>query len=156
MLSDPKHQERLDRLTARLRLAPAITSDLIADVVADACTRVQVLHKAGKAACIDRLIEAAAWSDVALALIEIELPTWKLRRLIHDDGEWFCSLTQQPDLPVEFDDTADARHDVLALAILSAFIDARRRISGAREIGSPTVPQVGPTAATAICCDNFA
>ena len=156
MLSDPKHQERLDRLTARLRLAPAITSDLIADVVADACTRVQVLHKAGKAARIDRLIEAAAWSDVALALIEIELPAWKLRRLIHDDGEWFCSLSQQPDLPVEFDDTADARHDVLALAILSAFIEARRLISCAREIGSPTVPQVGLTAATAICCDNIA
>jgi len=156
MLSDPKHQERLDRLTAQLRLAPAVTSDLISDIIADACTRVQVLHRAGKATRIDRLIEAAAWSDVALALIEIELPAWKLRRLIHEDGEWFCSLSQQPNLPVEFDDTADARHDVLALAILSAFIEARRRISGAREIGSPTVPQVELTAATAICCDNFA
>ncbi len=155
MLSDPKHQERLDRLTARLRLAAAVTSDLIADVIADACLRVQVLHQAGKAAQIDRLIEAGAWSDVALALIAIELPAWKLRRLIHEDGEWFCSLSKQPHLPVEIDDTADARHGVLPLAILSAFIEARRASSIAREASSPAVPQVRLTSANAICCDNF-
>lgn len=156
MLSVLNHQERLDRLTARLRLATAVTSELISDVVADACTRLQVLRQAGKTARIDRLIEAGAWGDAALALIEIELPAWKLRRLIHEDGEWFCSLSKQPHLPVELDDTADGRHDVLPLAILSAFIEARRVSSSARETSSPTVPQVRPASANAICCDNFA
>ena len=156
MSSDPKNQERFDRLTARLRLAAAVTSGLISDVIADACIRIQVLHGAGKTARIDQLIEAAAWSDVALALIELELPAWKLRRLIYEDGEWFCSLSKQPNLPVELDDAADARHEVLPLAILSAFIEARRLSSVAREISSPTVPQVRLTTANTICCDNFA
>src|ERR1019366_8023684 len=110
MLSDPKHEDRLDRLTEQLRLAPALTRDLISNVIADACIRFPVLHRAGKAARIDRLIEAGAWSDAVLALIELELPAWKLRRLVYEDGEWFCSLSKQPNLPVAFDDTADARH----------------------------------------------
>ena len=80
----------------QLRLAPALTADLISNVVADACTRLPVLNKAGKAARLDQLIEAGAWSDAALALIELELPAWKLRRLVYEDGEWFCSLSKQP------------------------------------------------------------
>lgn len=111
MLSNPKYEGRLDRLTEQLRLAPALTPDLISNVIADACTRLPVLNKAGKATRIDQLIEAGAWSDAALALIELELPEWKLRRLVYEDGEWFCSLSKQPNLPVVFDDTADACHE---------------------------------------------
>ena len=155
MLSDPKHEDRLDRLMEQLRLAPALTPNLIGAVIADACTRLPVLHRAGKAARINQLIEAGAWSDAALALIELELPAWKLRRLVYEDGEWFCSLSKQPNLPVAFDDTADARHEVLPLAILSAFLEARRTTSAVRETSSPTVPQVQPTSGIVICCDNF-
>jgi hypothetical protein len=115
-----------------------------------------VLTRAGKTARIDQLIKAGAWSDAALALIELELPAWKLRRLIYEDGEWFCSLSKQPNLPVALDDTADARHEVFPLAILSAFVEARRTNSAAREPSSPTVPQVQPTSGIVICCDNFA
>ena len=82
MLSDPKHEDRLDRLMEQLRLAPALTPNLIGAVIADACTRLPVLHRAGMAARIDQLIEAGAWSDAALALIELELPAWKLSRLV--------------------------------------------------------------------------
>ena len=156
MLSNPKYEDRLDRLTEQLRLAPTLTADLVSDVVADACTRILVLNRAGKAVWIDRLIEAGAWSDVALALIEFELPTWKLRHLIYEDGEWFCSLSKQPNLPVALDDTADARHEVLPLAILSAFVEARRKTSAVREPNLPAVPQVRPTSGNTICCDNFA
>ena len=156
MLSDPKHEDRLDRLTEQLRLAPALTADLVSDVVADACTRIPMLNKAGKVAWVDQLIKIRAWSDAALALIELELPAWKLRRLVYEDGEWFCSLSKQPNLPVALDDTADACHDELPLAILSAFVEARRKTSAVREPSSPTVPQVRPTSGYAICCDNFA
>ena len=156
MLLNPKHEDRLDRLMEQLRLAPALTADLIANVIADSCTRLPVLNKTGKAGRLDQLIESGAWSDAALALIELELPAWKLRRLVYEDGEWFCSLSKQPNLPVEFDDTADARHEVLPLAILSAFVEARLGTSAARETTAPTVPQVQPTSGYAICCDNFA
>src|SRR5664279_5190993 len=153
MLSDPKHEDHLDRLMEQLRLAPALTLDLIGAVIANACIRLPVLNKAGKAARLDHLIKAGAWSDAALALIELELPTWKLRRLVYDDGEWFCSLSKQPNLPIEFDDTADARHEVLPLAILCAFVEARRAMS--HETNATTVPCVWPAPDYATCCDNF-
>jgi hypothetical protein len=155
MLSDTKYEGRLDWLTDQLRLASALTAGLISNVVADACTRLPVLNKTCKAARLDQLIEAGAWSNAALALIELELPAWKLRRLVYEGGEWFCSLSKQPNLPVALDDTADACHEVLPLAILSAFLEARRRTSAARELSSPTVPQVRPTPGYVICCDNF-
>jgi hypothetical protein len=153
MPSDPKHDQHLDDLTDRLRLAPALTPDLVAHVVSQACTRLPALKNSGKAAQLERLIEAGAWSEVALALIEIELPAWKLRRLIYEDGEWFCSLSRQPNLPVELDDTADARHYVLPLAILNAFVEARRGMS--HETNATTVPRVWPVPDYATCCDNF-
>jgi hypothetical protein len=156
MLFHPKHEARLDRLADKLRVAQGVTRDLISNVIADACVRIPVLTRAGKAAWIDQLIEAGAWSDAALALIELELPAWKLRRLVYEDGEWHCSLSKQPNLPVALDDTADASHEVLPLAILNAFVEARRRTSAAPETTSATVPQVRPTSDYAICCDNFA
>ena len=112
MLFNPKRKSRLDRLADQLRRAPALTPDLISKVIPDACTRLPVLNRAGKAARIDRFIEAGAWNDAMLALIELELPAWKLRRLICEDGEWVCSLSKQPNLPVALDETADATHDV--------------------------------------------
>ena len=155
MLFNPKNEDRLDRLAYQLRSAPALTPELISNVIADACTHLPVLNRA--AVRIDRLIGAGAWSDAALALIDLELPAWKLRRLVYEDGEWHCSLSKQLNLPVELDETADASHEVLALAILSAFFEARRRTSAARETGLPAVPHVRATSDNAVvCCDNFA
>src|SRR5438105_2746140 len=100
MSFDPNHEDRLNRLTGQLRLAPAATSDLFASLIAEACIRLPALSGAGKAVRIDRLIEAGAWNDAAFSLIELELPAWKLRRLVYEDGEWLCSLSKQPNLPV--------------------------------------------------------
>jgi hypothetical protein len=151
MLLDPKHEGRFDWLTEQLRRAPAATPDLISNVIVDACTRLPAVN----ATRVDQLIEAGAWTDAALALIELELPAWKLRRLIYEDGAWFCSLSKRPNLPVELDDTADASHEVLPLAILSAFVEARRRASAIREPSLQAVPPVRRTSGYAICCDNF-
>lgn len=155
MSCDPKYGVHLDRLLQQFRHAPALDANLMASVVSYACTRLPLLKKAGKAAQIDRLIDAGAWSDAALALIEIELPGWKLRRVIYDDGEWFCSLSRQPNLPVEFDDTADARHEILPLAILMAFVEARRAVGNSYEASSTAVPELWPAPDNAVCCDNF-
>ena len=61
-----------------------------------------------------------------------------------------------PIFPWRFDDTADARHEILPLALLSAFVEARRQAAAARQVSSPTVPQVKSTTGYAVCCDNFA
>jgi hypothetical protein len=150
MSFDPKHEDRFDRLTEHLRLSPTLKPDhLISNVIVHDCTRIP----AEKAARIDRLMEAGAWSDAALALVELELPAWKLRRLIYEDGEWLCSLSRQRNLPMALDDTADASHAVMPLAILSAFVEARRRASAMGGTSLQTVPQVRRT--LGYCCDNF-
>jgi len=56
-------------------------------------------------------------------------------------------------LPLALDDTADARHQILPLAILGAFLEAQQKVTGAR---GATVPQVQASSGCAICCDNFA
>jgi hypothetical protein len=156
MLSNLKHDDRLAQLMEQLQFAPALTPVLMSKVVAEACTRLPTLKQAGKATRIERLIEGGAWIDAALALIELELPAWKLRRLVYEDGEWFCSLSNQPHLPAAFDDTADATHQALPLAMLGSFLEARRRMSATREASSPSVPQVRRISGYPICCDNFA
>jgi hypothetical protein len=145
----------VDRLDEELRTASRPTRELFGKVIAGICTRIPVLVKAGKSAGIERLIESGAWADGALALIELELPMWKVRRLVHEGDEWFCSLSRQPNLPVELDDSIDVSHEVLALAILRAFIEARLRnnLSPQRTV---TAPDLSSVPANAICCDNFA
>ena len=100
MLFDPKHVGVLECAGAQLHRAPAITPDLISNVIAGACTRLPVMKRAGKAARIDQLIEAGACIDAALALVDFELPAWRLRRLVYEDGEWHCSLSRHPNLPL--------------------------------------------------------
>jgi MYXO-CTERM domain-containing protein len=156
MLFDPKCDDRLARLTKQLRLAPALTPDLFSNVIAEGCTRLPALSRTGQVARIDRLIAAGAWTEAALALVELELPTWKLRRLVYEDGEWLCSLSRQPNLPMGLDDTADAGHEVLPLAVLGALVAARRRAEMEDDNSPSTVPQVRPMSDAAICCDNFA
>ena len=155
MLFDPKHDEQLDALEAQLRRAASLTPDLIFNVIAGACTRLPLIKRAGKAAWIDQLIDAGALIDATLALIELELPAWKLRRLVYEDGEWHCSLSRHPNLPVALVDTANASHEVLPLAILAALIEAHRMMNVTCAISLQTVPRARSTSGYAICCDNF-
>jgi hypothetical protein len=139
-------------LEQRLRCAQAITRDLLSDVILHACTRLPALHPAVKAK-IDRLVDSGAWNDAALALLEFELPQWVVRRLIRDDGEWLCSLSNQPGAPLELDDMAEASHASLPVAILLALLRARTAASGTQSVA---VPSIRPVAGHVLCCDNFA
>lgn len=145
----------LDRLDDELQAAPEAARAVFAKIIGSACSRVPVLSKSGKAARMERLIESGAWTDAAMALIESEMPGWKLRRLVYENGEWFCSLSRQPNMPTDIDDSADAAHQVLPLAILRAFLEARRRGNFATA-SAPAVPQLQPAAGGVVCCDNFA
>jgi hypothetical protein len=147
------HAVLFDRLSEAVRVAPKATPELVSQIIVGACRRTPLLR--GKVAEIDQLIKLGAWFDAASALIELELPNWKLRRSIREDGEWFCSLSQRPDLPVTLDDTADGTHEVMPLAIFLAFLEARRRMSLAAQPVA-TAPTVNRAPAALISCDNFA
>jgi hypothetical protein len=68
-----------DRLSEAVRVAPTVTPDIVSQIIADTCS---VLR--GKVTEIGQLIKIGAWVDIALTLIELELPGWKLRRLIRE------------------------------------------------------------------------
>lgn len=144
----------IDRLDEELRMVPRPSRALFAKIVGSACTRIPALGKSRKAGAIDRLLDAGAWTDAALAIVEFELPTWKPRRLVYDSGEWLCTLSRALGRGLEIDDMVEARHDVLALAILRAFIEARRRAAAPKPETS-AVPPLWPLRGNALCCDNF-
>ena len=147
--------EREDGSALQIRSASVPTVDIFSGIIAE-CTRLPTLIKAGKAAQFGQMLKAGAWTDAALSVIALELPAWKVRRLIFEDGEWVCSLSSQQNLPAELDDTADAHHECLPLAILSAFLKARRRVVASRDNYSTIVPKIRAAAENPICCDNFA
>lgn len=152
---DQNQELRLAEFQERLRRARSVTPDVMADVIARACLHFQAHHPGAKARII-RLLESDAFADAALALLELELPQWKLRRLVYDDGEWHCALSKRLALPAELDETAEANHEILPLAILSAFGEARRRGMIADEGRPRSVPQLRPAQGLIVCCDNFA
>jgi hypothetical protein len=153
----PLHIEHHDtgQLSDRLRDANAVTAGLMSEVIGKACRRFPSMGQTGKTARIERLIGSGAWTDAALALIDLELPLWQVRRIAYDEGEWYCALSRERELPDWLDRSMEARHADLALAILSAFVEAQR-ISAPRS--RPSVPGVSRNANPLyepVCCDNF-
>jgi hypothetical protein len=151
MLFVPKHD--LNRLEASLRGAEAITPELMSDVT-HACARFAAVSRTAQAK-VTRLIESGAWTDAALALLELELPQWKARRLVLEDGEWLCTLSKQPQLPLGLDEVIEATHESLPLAILIALLQARRTASASPE-DFTVVPRVRQSTGYAANCDSFA
>jgi hypothetical protein len=103
---------------------------------------------------LSRLLAAEAWLDAAVALLALEAPAWKLRRLLYEDGEWFCSLTQQPYLPIELADAIECHHENTALAILMALVETRR-IASAPEALPHEAPSLQSQPGVFMCCENF-
>src|SRR5450755_1862463 len=143
-------------LSDRLRAAHAATAELMSQVIGEVCRRYPSMGQTGKTARIKQLIESEAWTDTALALIDLELPLWQVRRIAYDEGEWYCALSRERELPDWLDSSIEARHADLALAILSAFVEAQR-VAAPQSIPSvPTVPRDAEPIYTPLCCDNFA
>ncbi len=116
----------LGDLNRRLRDAGQANATLVDEVIGAACQRYPSLGQTEKTARLRRLIQSGAWTDVALSLIDLELPLWHMRRLAYDDGEWYCALSRERELPDWLDQSIEARHADLSLAILCAFVEARR------------------------------
>jgi hypothetical protein len=129
-------------LTDRLGDANVVTPKLVTDLMATACRRFPSIGASETTARIRDLIELRAWTDAALALIDLELPFWKVRRIAYDEGEWYCALSRERELPDWQDHSVEARHLDLALAILSASIEAQRISSASIQT---SVPAVTPT-----------
>jgi len=140
----------------RLREAHAVTATLLSDLIGETCRRFPSAGRSEKTARIERLIGPEAWIDVALALIDLELPQWQVRRIAYDEGEWHCALSRQRELPEWLDQSIEARHTDLPLAILSAFVDAKAVSAPANRTSIPIVPRDADAFYEPLLSDNFA
>ena len=140
----------------RLRDTYGVTAEFLSDIISETCRRFPSTEGSAKAARIERLIQSHAWTDAALALIDLELPQWQVRRLAYDDGEWYCALSRQRELPDWLDQSIETRHADLALAILSAFVEARRVSAPSSRTSVPSAPRRADALYEPICSNNFA
>jgi hypothetical protein len=143
-------------LNDRIRDANAATAELVTEVIGETCRRFPSLGQTEKTARIERLIQSGAWTDAALALIDLELPQWQVRRIAYDEGEWYCALSRERELPDWLDQSIESHHADLALAVLSAFVDAQRFTAPSRRTSVPIVPRDSNPSYDPVCCDNFA
>jgi hypothetical protein len=142
-------------LSDRLRAANSVTSELMSEIIGKACRRFPSMGQTEKTARIERLIGSEAWTDAALALVELELPLWQIRRIAYDEGEWYCALSRERELPDWLDRSIETRHADLALAILSAFVDAQRISTPQSRPSVPNVSRDANPLYEPVCCDNF-
>ena len=153
MLSDAT---RAPELSEWLHNARAVTAELFSALTDATCRRYPSAGQTTKTARIARLIAAEAWTDAALALIDLELPQWQIRRLAYDEGEWHCALSRQRELPEWLDQAIETRHGDLALAILSAFVEVQRASAPSIRPSVPIVRRDASAAYQVLCTDNFA
>jgi len=148
--------QALSRIAGKIRGATVVTAELLSDVICEACWRLPSVRRTKDFDRLEQLIRSCAWTDTALALLTLELPQWQLRRMVYDAGEWHCALSRQRELPDWVDQSIEACHPDLTLAILSALVDAQRVETLPPESTSvPTAPCKEPFY-TPLCCDNFA
>jgi hypothetical protein len=152
LLSEPHDPHGIND---RLRDADTVTAELMSQVIGEACRRFPSVGQGQKTERIERLIQSEAWTDAALALIDLELPQWQLRRIAYDEGEWYCALSRERELPEWLDQSVEARHADLALAILSAFVDAQRISAPSSRPSVPSVSRDADPLYQPVCCDNF-
>jgi hypothetical protein len=143
-------------LNDRLHDARAVTAELMSEVIGETCRRFPSAGQTEKTARIKRLIQTGAWTDAALALIDLELPQWQVRRIAYDEGEWYCALSRERELPDWLDQSIEARHPDLPLAILSAFVDAQRVAAPSSRTSVPMAPRAASAFYEPVLTDNFA
>ncbi len=149
MLFRPDRAQRLASIADMLRTGEP--SDELMTSIADVYNRV---HSSRESRHIKALIEAGAWIDTALALLAIELPGWKLRRLAYDEGEWHCAISQERELPQWLDDAIETRHTDIAMAILKTVVEGLGA-SEPEQYGALRSAHKSLEAESLVCCDNF-
>ena len=155
MLPTASNLHGLAEISERIRDAPNATATIFREIIEATCRRFPSLGQRVKTARIERLLGAEALAEAALALIDLELPQWQVRRIAYDGGEWYCALSRDRELPDWLDQSVQAHHQDLALAILAAFVDAQAVTA---PLSQPSVPTSRREANVffAQMCDNFA
>ena len=144
------------RATSAAPRTPKATTTIFRETIEATCRRFPSLGQGVKTARIERLLGADALTEAALALIDLELPQWQIRRIAYDGGEWYCALSRERELPDWLDQSIEARHPDLALAVLSALVDAQDSVAPRTRTSVPLMPRGADVICMPLYCDNFA
>jgi hypothetical protein len=126
---------------------------LFADALATADRSGNPMRRAPEVGRIRHLIACCAWTDAGLALLALNAPRWRLRRLVYDGGEWHCALSKNREMPEWLDADVETHHADMALAILGAVLQARNESVPLPETAmGPGTPDGSWEPAL---CDNF-
>lgn len=138
-----------------LRNAQGMTQPLMLEIIDKACRRFPSLGRSGRTARVMRLIDAQAWADTALALMKLELPLWHVRRIAYDEGEWYCALSRERELPDWLDAAVEGCHGDLAIALLSAFVEVQALAAEEPRSSVPNVRTAADSLYEPVACENF-
>src|ERR1700731_4475159 len=139
LLSELSEHRDPQELGERLLSAHVVTAGLMSEIVGTACRRFPSMGQSDKTARIERLISSEAWTDAALALIDLELPLWQVRRIAYDEGEWYCALSRERELPDWLEQTIAGPQAGFSPAIPSAFVEAQRISAPSSRTSVPVV-----------------
>ena len=129
------------QLLARIDTAAAVSRDLVDEILLLASPRYQAAKAIRCGERVIALTKAGAWVELALALIELELPDWGIHRLSRDDSRWVCSVSVQGLAMNWSDDIVEFQHEELALAIYGALVQAQiRKLRGTAQSNVTTFP----------------
>ena len=145
----------VEELQRRIQQAQVVTSELVSAVLGMILTRSAAPNRLQNVDRIRRLIHAEAWTDAALALMELDR-RHKLRRLAFDDTEWHCTLGGQWPVPEWLDETVEVVHPVACLAILGALVEAMGSSSPATTSSVPRARPAASEVVASVSCDNYA
>jgi hypothetical protein len=133
------------------RVDPSVAA--LSSAIAAGCRAAPPKGPTIRMARVEALVLIRGWTDAALLLAELQAPEWQLRRLERDDGEWSCCLSRHSAPPIEFDEVAEGRHELLPLAILAAVTEAK--MLHAPDSAPPNRPPNRQPTGQILCCENF-
>lgn len=137
-----------------MRRTERASADLVQSIVAKMYPNIQELPVAFTR--VRKLIAAKALTEAMLALIDCELPQWKLRRLAYDEGEWHCALSRQRELPEWLDQSVESSHKDLTLAIALACIEVLNSDDVKTRPMGRTIPAIRAKHYETLTSENYA
>src|SRR5262249_44036731 len=134
-----------------LRDACEADARVIAEVIGATCRRFPSLGQSEKTARVAQLIAAGAWTDAALALIDLELPLWHIRRLAMTRANGIARCRASASFPIGSINAS--RRGMQTWRSRSSVLSSKPSVSARRKAG-PAFPRSAETLAT--CMKPFA
>ena len=161
MMSLRMHRHRsAAELRHALDGAPQASADLVSAALDLMAARCALPDRAGRTQRIRTLIDAQAWTDAVLAIVDLDRSRG-VRRIDCDGGEWLCRVGSRWAVPDWLDDSVQFTHPALPLAILGALMESLALGRGGA-VAAATPTAVPPSRSRrgdsipAVACDNYA